>query len=237
MKIKTLLPLLLILLFGCNSNIQTRGKKDSIDSAKQAYDNASTIRHFEDSIYHTYEPQELKNFQYKGFSSHRECLIDGYKFLFGIFEKNGTAAKSQKFVGGQMIVLDERNCIVFSSQGAGDSRNFFPTFYKLDKSSPIFILISLGDESGSWGESVYKMDKSGVDSVGYLDVASIPEDINSDYYSYGIDVSIRKSIDGYYFEFMKDTMFLNPGGINQKVVKCRDVRYRYCNSKFVLVHK
>lgn len=237
MKIKTILTLLLISLIGCNQNSQTSYKKDSIDSVKSSYDNASVISIIEDSIFHIFEPQELKSFQYNGFLSHHECKIDGHTFLFGVYEDSGTAEKSKKHVGAQMIVLDKSNSIIFSSQGAGDSRDFFPTFYKLNNSSPIFILIDLGDECGAWGQAVYKMDNSGVDSVGYLDVASIPEDINADYYSYGIDVSIRKSIDGYFFEFMKDTMFLNPGGINQKVVKCRDVRYRYCNSKFVLLQK
>jgi len=233
MKIKALLAVLLILLVGCNQDNQTNFKKNSVDSVENSFNNYSTTSVIEDSIYHIFEPQELKSFKYNGFLSHQESTIDGYKFLFGTYKDNDVT----KFVGAQMIVLDKSNNIIFSSHGAGDSRDFFPTFYKLNQSLPIFILIDLGDECGDWGKAVYKMDNNGVDSVGYLNAACIPKDINAEYYSYGIDVTIRKSIDGYYFEFMEDSMFLDPGGINQRAVKCKDVRYRYLNSEFVLVQK
>lgn len=237
MKFKLFLIVLLILLIGCNQNSKTNYKKESVNSVKNSMNNDSISFINQDTIYRIFEPQELKNYKYNGFSSHQESIIDGYKFLFGYYDDFGATEISRKFVGGQMIVLEENNKLIFSSQGAGDSRNFFPTFYILDKSSPIFILIDLGDECGAWGMDVYKMDKSGVDSVGYLNAACIPKDINADYYSYGIDVTIRKSIDCYYFEFMEDSMLLYPGQSNQKVVMCKDVRYRYNNSEFSLIQK
>ena len=124
------------------------------------------------------------------------------------------------------------------SRGALDSRSFNPVFFKLDDHSPIFLLIELGDEGGTWGNDVYTISGNTIKDIGWIDLA-IPEknDFELTFYDISEYTEISKFGNIYRFDFKADTITFDPLGRNQKNLNAKEWYYLYDNDTLKLIKK
>lgn len=180
--------------------------------------------------YTEFKPKKIIDFQFINFNIGGAYQLDAFKIISGNYEPiNGKISKpdSEKDWGDRLMLLNNKNEILFKSFGVGDAYSFEPHFYKNNKTNKIIIICQLAYEYCFGGEAfIYENGK--VSTIGLLDVDSDNEE------KCLIDIiEIQEIADEIIFSFNSENILLEPGS-ESILVKSKGVTYNYINNKLTL---
>lgn len=174
--------------------------------------------------YYEFDPEALKGVKIKGFEVQNAYATDDYKIVSGYYEPvNGqiTWPDTDKDWGDRLLVLDNRNEIVYKSPGAGDAYLYEPHFYKNDYNDKIIVICQLAFEY-YFGGDVFELEKGKVKFIGNLNIEVYDPDMEE---FLADKVIIREKSQDLFFSFDADSLILDPGGEKEKVIKNDSIRY------------
>ncbi|MCK9304344.1 MAG: hypothetical protein M0P27_02985 [Bacteroidales bacterium] len=189
--------------------------------------------------YIKYSPEEIPKLSYQNFVSFLTHKVNDLTLLFGSYRPELKEHSEKKDFGQRLLVFNDKNEIVFTSIGAQDSRSFYPSYFKSDDLSPIFLLVELGDEGGTWGNLVFTISGNTIKYIGSIDLA-IPEknDCELTYYDISEYTEISKSGNKYRFDFKADTITYKPLRSDyEKNINAKEWYYLYDNDTLKLMKK
>jgi hypothetical protein len=224
----------MVCFFNCSSK-----KNPSLESLS----NVDTINNSNvDSIYSIINHEKLDIDSFPNFHIDYTFKYGKLKYLVGRYIHTPVDLAENDVEGLRLLVLDLNNKLVFRSLGAGDSYNMSATMYKLDNTSPIFILSEYGDESGSWGNAVFMVRNDVVEEIGFIDLGIRIKDETDPYPSFyfediGDYTRIVKRGGTYHFIFDVDSVCVKPNSQNERILNGREVSYVYANNDFRLIEK
>lgn len=192
----------------------------------------------ERGLYKQISIDSLVNVSYKDFDVHNSYRYKHIKLLFGAFKSQLDELSehdTEPDSGLRLLVLDQNDKLIFRSKGQYDSNILKPKFYRLDDQSPIIILAEIGNEY-SWGNIIFSMDEKGVKEIGEIDLAGINTQLN-EYADISKVTKIEKVGNNLIFRFDSDSVIVNPGGRNEKVVASKGYRYIYNGKDFKVVEE
>lgn len=211
-------------LFSGDKNSPARSESDTLSRKK---------------IYKKFDLEKAPDIKYPNF----EIDCGSYKYgnltlLFGRYIIEPYLKTSEYNYGYRLLALNQKNELVFESDGSGDGRTFYPDFYKLDNNSPILILVEISDEGGSGGNLIFSIKNDTIKIIGFINLAV--------FHSNGFETSmadisevmtIEQIGDSLRFEFNADTLAHDPLGINEIHIKAKDWYYLYDNKTLKLIKK
>jgi hypothetical protein len=208
------------------------------DINKYSHNTVTTTDTTKSQKYFKYNPEKISTISYPNFVSVLTYRVNGLTLLFGRYRTEPKELSEKKDVGRRLLVLNDKNEIVFMSKGAQDSRSFYPVFFKSDDYSPIFLLIEVGDEGGSWGNLVFTISGNNIKDIGSIDLA-IPhkQDFELTFYDISEYTEISKFDNMYRFDFKADTIAFDPLGRNEKNLDAKEWYYLYDNKTLKLMKK
>jgi len=239
---KTLLyisTLLLLISCGLKNNNQTTKTLESVvdtltDSLKVS-DNNTKNKCQEYSIF---KVKRISENSYPNFDYLQTFQYNDLTLLFGSYQSEPKNLPKDDFGGFRLLVINAKGELLFRSKGAGDSQSFSPKFYKFNDSSPVFILVEIGDEGGSWGNNVYSIIGNEVKDVGMIELAK-PQSIDGEFSFENIAefTHIYKLDNSFQFDFNTDSVTYDPNGKNEKKLDGKKWHYIYDNKTFKLTEK
>jgi len=239
---KTLLYIsTLLLLISCgqkNSNQTAKTHESAVDTLA---DNLKLSDNKTNNICQEYSKIRVKEIQEKSYPNINYLQTFQYNdltLLFGSYQSEPKNLSKNDFGGYRLFVMNTKGDLLFRSKGAGDSRSFSPQFYKLNDSSPVFILVELGDEGGSWGNNVYSILGDEVKDIGNLNIAK--QKIVDGYFSFiniGEFTQICKIGKSFQFNFHTDSVTYDPNGKDEKSLDGKKWHYIYDEKTFKLTKK
>lgn len=213
---------LLILIFSCSE----KGIL-SIGNTKSTESNNQVIEYFQ------FSPDSLPNPKLEGIDLEYCYSLDSLKIATGYYLAWGgeefAENDSENDWGFRLFVLDDENKLLFQSQGFGDSYLFEPHFYRNKLNDKVIIICQLAFEYFFGGE-VFLYENGRIKFIGTMDIESFNR-TNEDECLTDI-VSISEDETKITFTFQSDSLMINPGGEEFRIVSSDSIYYSYKEGVF-----
>jgi len=173
--------------------------------------------------YFEFKPDSISNINIKGFETISSYSYKQTKFATGYYnpvDGKIVAPDTEKDNGQRLLVLNNKNEIIFKGQGAGDTYLYQPHFYKNKSDNKILIVCQLAFEYFFGGE-VFLLENNAVKYVGNIDLE--PFDMDTPMTKV---LKIHERKNAIHFKFDFDTLLLKPGNEDIKI-KNNGVEYIY----------
>lgn len=170
-----------------------------------------------------FKPQEItKDFKSLGISRKDAFQIDKRQYvLSGVDDK-----KKDEYDYGIRLYLIEDNKVIFRSKGMMDSWYLNLTFFRSKApNNRILILAEGGDEGGSYGITVYKLQNSQVKRIGYISASVWDNDENL--LSAVPFIEIAENASGCIFTFTRDVTIRDERTYEYKTINRLSIKYIY----------
>lgn len=176
--------------------------------------------------YIEFTPDTIPNLKLSNFAIEYAYQLDAKKIV-AVYD-NDANPDTEKDWGNKLLLLNDKNEILFKSYGVGDVYLFEPHFYKNIETNKIIIICQLGFEYYFGGEAfVYENGK--ITFIGRLDIEG------DDHEKSLTDiVEIHEKDNEIVFTFKSDSLVLDPGS-NNIVIKNKGVKYVYKNEQLILI--
>ncbi|MCL5245185.1 SH3 domain-containing protein [Cellulophaga sp. 20_2_10] len=180
--------------------------------------------------YYEFKPDTISDITLKHFDAENVYKLDSQKIVTGNYKpKNGKIIEpdSEKDWGDRLILLNNKNEILFKSFGAGDVYLFEPHFYKNNRTNKIVIVCQLAYEYCFGGEA-FIYENGEISYIGLLDV-----DSDNDEKCLIDIIEIQEVDDEIIFSFNSGNILLEPGS-EDILIKSKGVNYIYSNKELIL---
>lgn len=198
-------------------------KPSSVQSSKPENVNIDVKISDPEIDYLEFKPDSISNVKIEGFEVISSYSYNQTKFVTGYYNPvNGetVAPDTEKDNGQRLLVLNNKNEIIFKGQGAGDTYLYQPHFYKNKIDNKILIVCQLAFEYFFGGE-VFILENNSVKYVGNIDLE--PFDMET---SMTEVLKIHENKNAIHFKFDADSLLLKPG--NEDIaIKNKDTEYIY----------
>lgn len=181
-------------------------------------------------LFEKFVPQKLDSFKIEKLHADYAYQLDTLKIVTGTYEPvEGKKAESdtEKDWGNRLLLLNNKNEIVYKSQGVGDVYLYEPHFYKSNKSNKVIIICQLGYEY-PFGGDVFIFENGKITAIGTLDIEGYTQNSAEEFYLTNI-VQIHENDNQLTFSFKSDKLVFNPGG-QSVIVNNNDVKFIYDNT-------
>lgn len=179
-----------------------------------------TINYFE------FMPDTIPNFKLNNFDIDCAYQLDSKKIVAGYDRK--ADPNSEKDWGDKLLLLNNKNEILFKSDGVGDVYLFEPHFYKNLETNKIIIICQLGFEY-YFGGKVFVYENGEITSIGTLGLeGDDPEK------SLVNIVEINEKDNEIVFTFKSDSLILAPDS-EDILIKNTGVKYIYKNKQLIFI--
>lgn len=198
-------------------------KTSSVQSSKPENVNIDVKISDSEIDYLEFKPDSISNVKIKGFEVISSYSYDQTKFVTGYYnpvDGKTVAPDTEKDNGQRLLVLNNKNEIIFKGQGGGDTYLYQPHFYKNKSDNKILIVCQLAFEYFFGGE-VFLLENNSVKYVGNIDLE--PFDMET---SMTEVLKIYEKKNAIHFKFDSDSLLLKPGNEDIKI-KNNDTEYIY----------
>lgn len=224
MKIKIITFIVFLTLFSC---VETSKKVETVveEQSISIEGDSKSDNYSEDITYFEFKIDTLTNFKLVGFDVSDAYQIDSNKIVVGYDQK--VTPDSKKDWGDKLLLLNNKNEILFTSKGVGDVYLFEPHFYKNKINSKIIIVCQLAYEYFFGGE-VFLYENGKIEYVGNIDIDGNDEETRL------IDIlKVNEKNDRLVFSFKSDSITYKPA--NEAIIlKNNNIRYEYSDKKMKL---
>lgn len=221
----SLLILGLVIMTSCSESLKSE-ERLSLFTLKESNEE---IEYFE------FKPDSINYPVLEGIEVSYAHQLELNKIVVGYYKpkENGEFSDqdSENDWGYRVFLLDMQNKIKFQSQGMGDTYLFEPHFYKNKKNGKLIIICQLAFEYYFGGEA-FVFEDGKIEYIGNL---------NIEYYNIDYDekcltdiVLIKEESNRLSFTFDTDSLILDPGGVDEEVVKNNNIQYVFENQKLRL---
>ena len=192
----------------------------SIGNEKKSANYSQHINYLE------FKPDTLTNFKLVGFDLTDTYQIGLNKIVAGYDQT--VNPDYEKDWGDKLLLLNNKDEVLFKSKGVGDVYLFEPHFYKNGTNSKIVIVCQLAYEYFFGGE-VFLYENEKIEYVGNIDVDGKHEETRL------IDIlKVNEDNDGLVFTFNSDSITYKPA--NEAIIlKNNNIRYEYKDKKMKLI--
>ncbi|MFV0305036.1 MAG: hypothetical protein ACK5IC_06115 [Moheibacter sp.] len=228
---KLLRLMLLILLFTSCYNTEKNIKKEN-NAEKKKY--ANQILNKEIKFYE-FKPDSLsENIKIDSFDLRKAYKIDKLKIIIGSFTNEkidfSKEEKLDDYGGVRLLTLNQKNEMTYKSKGGGDIYLFEPHFYKNDHNNKVLIICQLAFEYFCGGKA-FLIENNKIKRIGTLDIESNDMEISLTDIIEIKEEEKNKII----FDFKSDSLLIEPGGGNEKLIKNSGIKYIYEKNKLTLI--
>lgn len=223
MKIITLL--LISIVFSCQEspkNVDEIPKEKPV-SIENTYNSSQNPKN---STYFEFKLDTLSNFKLADYEISDAYQIGANKIVTG-YDRKANPDRDKNW-GDKLLLLNNKNEIVFKSNGFGDVYLFQPHFYKNNTNEKIIIVCQLAYEYYFGGET-FLYENGAIEYVGNIDVEGKYEETNL------IDIlEINEKNDKLIFTFNSDSIIYKPDN-EDIMLKNNAIRYEYKNKEMKLI--
>ncbi|WP_131797230.1 hypothetical protein [Chryseobacterium kwangjuense] len=224
---KKIIPALTLLaLMSCKEKHQEKNQ-ESVTKTTAAPVSENMIK---DAVYTEFKPEPIQGLKIKGFNVNAAFTINGNTVAAGSYESvdgNITLPDTEKDWGKRLLLLNNKNEIIYKSPGTGETYLYEPHFYRNSQNGNIIIVCQLAYEY-FFGGDAFLLENGTVKYLGNLDIET-----NNEEKSITDVLKIKESKDGITFTFDADSLVLKPGN-EDKVIKNNQVKYVYDGSSLKL---
>ncbi|WP_312076049.1 hypothetical protein [Chryseobacterium sp.] len=225
---KQIIPLLFILsVISCEKEVNSEAK--SFENKTENNIVSKTVQDKE-ILYSKFKPDTISDVKIKGFDIESSFSYGSKKFTVGSYISSTgeiTAADTENDYGKRLLVLNEKDKIIFKGRGSGDSFQYWPKFYRNKSNEKVIIVCQMAFEYFYGGE-VFLLENNSVKYLGTIDLEPFDEETKM------TDIlEIYEKNNAIHFKFNSDTLLLQPGSEDIKI-KNNGIEYVYEDSKFTL---
>jgi len=185
----------------------------------------------EEQDYVKFQTDSISDVTVKGFKIDASYKIGNSKVVVGYYESidgKMTYPDTEKDWGDRLLLLNDKNQIIFKSKGVGDTYLYEPHFYKNKSNNKIIIVCQRAYEY-FFGGDAFLLENDKIKYIGDIDVeGKYEEDILVDI------LKIKETKDKITFSFDSDSILLEPGS-KDIYVKNNNIRYEYKNNSFKFI--
>ncbi|MFC7347236.1 hypothetical protein ACFQO9_10950 [Chryseobacterium zhengzhouense] len=184
----------------------------------------------EDIKYFEFKPDSISNVNLKGFNVISSFYYHGNKFVTGNYAPlDGKIVKpdSETDYGKRLLVLNNKNEVIFKGRGSGDTFQYWPKFYRNKSNDKVIIVCQMAFEYFFGGEA-FLLENNKVRYIGNLDIES--DDMEK---SLTDIINIEEANNDIIFSFKSDSLLLKPGS-DDILIPNNNVRYIYNNSQLTM---
>lgn len=211
--------MILLSLICCKENPQ----KESKVPVEQGTSKIPKTELVKDIVYTGFNPEKISNLQVKGFDVEHAFSVEGNRIAAGYnqsLDGNITLPDTEKDFGKRILMLNNKNEIIYKSHGSGEAYLYEPYFYKNNQNGNIIIVCQQAFEY-FFGGDAFLLEKGTVKYLGNLDIEPKNEEKKL------TDVlKIKESSEGIIFTFDTDSLVLKPGS-EDIIIKNNHVKYVY----------
>lgn len=224
-KIKIIAFLTVLTLFSCNN---TPEKVDKVEDRQPVLINTDNkpANYPRDISYFEFIPDTLTNFKFWGFDITDAYQMGLNKIVVGYDQI--VKPDSEKDWGDKLLLLNDKDEVLFKSKGVGDVYLFEPHFYKNKTNNKVIIVCQLAYEYFFGGE-VFLYENGKLEYLGNIDIDGTQEEISL------IDIlKVNENKNSLLFTFNSDSITYKPA--NEAIIlKNNNIRYEYSNRKMKLI--
>lgn len=176
-----------------------------------------------DAEYAEFKPETVQGLKIKGFDVNSAFSVEGHTVVSGTYEYpdgNITLPDTEKDWGKRLLLLNNKNEILYQSPGNGEAYLYEPHFYRNSENGNVIIVCQLAYEY-FFGGDAFLLENGKIKYLGNLDIEPDNEEK-------GVTdiLKIKESKDGISFTFETDSLVLKPGSEDIKI-KNNDVKYLF----------
>lgn len=224
-KMKAIAFIVVLTVFSCtDTSKKLKNVKEkhsvSIESKNKPANYRQDIKYFE------FKPDTLTTFKLVGFDLTDAYQIGLNKIVAGYDQT--VNPDYDKDWGDKLLLLNDKDEVLFKSKGVGDVYLFEPHFYKNGTNNKIVIVCQLAYEYFFGGE-VFLYENEKIEYVGNIDIDGKYEETSL------IDIlKVIENNDGLVFTFNSDSVTYKPA--NEAIIlRNKNIRYEYKNKKMKLI--
>ncbi|WP_326983805.1 hypothetical protein VUJ46_04485 [Chryseobacterium sp. MYb264] len=180
--------------------------------------------------YFRFQPDTISNINIDGFETSDSFSYQGNKFITGYYRPiEGEIANpdTENDYGKRLLVMNDKNEIIFKGIGSGDTFQYQPKFYRNDSNNKVVIICQMAFEYFFGGEA-FLLENNKIKHIGNLDIESDKmEKKLTDI------IKIDELKNDIIFSFKSDSLLLSPGS-DDILIPNHNVRYIYSHSKLSL---
>ncbi len=185
--------------------------------------------------YYEFQPGSIPTPILDGIEIDYAYKIDFKKIVAGYYSPTDDGELSEKDSendwGYRLFLLNDKDEVLYQSQGVGDVYLFEPHFYKNEENNKVIIICQLAFEY-CFGGDVFIFEKGKVQYIGRIDVESFNRE-NQDVCLTDV-VVINEDNNRLTFKFDSDSLIINPGGIDEEIKFNDGFQYIFENQEFKL---
>lgn len=209
-------------IFSCTGTSKKTEEKKSIPVKTEN----KPAKHLLDISYMEFKPDSLTNFKLVGFDVDHAYQLGLNKIVAGYDQK--VEQGDGKNWGDKLLLLNNKDEILFKSKGMGDVYLFEPHFYRNTVNNKIIIVCQLAFEYFFGGEA-FLYENGKVEYLGNIDVEGKFEETNL------TDIlKVNENNNGLVFTFESDSINYKPGN-EDIILKNNNIRYEYKDKKLKLI--
>lgn len=209
-------------IFSCTGTSKKTEEKKSIPFKTEN----KPAKHLLDISYMEFTPDSLTNFKLVGFDVDHAYQLGLNKIVAGYDQK--VEQGDGKNWGDKLLLLNNKDEILFKSKGMGDVYLFEPHFYRNTVNNKIIIVCQLAFEYFFGGEA-FLYENGKVEYLGNIDVEGKFEETNL------TDIlKVNENNNGLVFTFESDSINYKPGN-EDIILKNNNIRYEYKDKKLKLI--
>ncbi|APY07610.1 hypothetical protein BWZ20_04540 [Winogradskyella sp. J14-2] len=178
--------------------------------------------------YSKFQPKKIEALNIPDFQVNSGHALNSYKVLSAY--KDNKDEKDTNW-GDRLLILNEKNDILYESTGVGDPYLFQPHFYKNNTNNKTIIICQMAFEYPFGGEA-FLLENGTIKHMGTLDIEGYNPEQSSDKYLTEI-IKINEYDNVITFSFKADSLVLNPSK-DETIIKNDNVKYVYNGNKLVL---
>lgn len=223
----TYLIIILIVLLSCSDSVQNN--VDQIDISKDRINKNDSENRGIKINYEEFKPDSISGIKVDNFNINSSYIVNNVKVVTGSFTNQNIDFLSEEpledYGGVRLLFLDSVDRSLFKSRGGGDIYLFEPHFYRNKMNSKVVVICQTAFEYFCGGMA-FLLEKNKIQEVGIIDVESNEMEI-----SLINIVQIYEKDNQMIFEFNKDSLMINPGGQNERMIKNNNTRYIFENNQ------
>ncbi|KMQ64915.1 hypothetical protein ACM46_11960 [Chryseobacterium angstadtii] len=230
---KNLFPAIALLsLVSCKKELP---KDPPINEVSVKEEGTDTIKSktVKDALYMEFKPKTISNLKISGFDVSKAFSIGENTIAVGSYsalDGKITLPDTEENFGKRLLLLNNKNQIIYTSQGSGEAYLYEPHFYKNNQNGNIIIVCQQAFEY-FFGGDAYLLQSGTIKHIGNLDIEP-----NNEEKSLTDILKIKESKDEIIFTFNADSLVLKPGNEDIIIKNNNNTQYIY-NHQSLKLHQ
>ncbi|MDN5423618.1 MAG: hypothetical protein L0G07_09455, partial [Chryseobacterium sp.] len=125
-----------------------------------------------DALYIGFNPEKISNLKIKGFDVEQAFFVEGNRIVAGYYQPidgKMTLPDTEEDFGKRILMLNNKNEVIYQSKGCGEAYLYEPYFYKNSQNGNIIIVCQQAFEY-FFGGDAFLLEKGKIKYLGNLDI-------------------------------------------------------------------